>query len=140
MNKIIITGNLTRDPELRQTESGKNVTNFTVAVRRPFKPDETDFFPVVVWGKQAESCAKYLSKGRKVGVSGFLYSREYKTSDGSPRRVMEICAEDVEFLSFTENEEQKPVKAKPTLKPTEDDLPDFDKPKQTSIDDNDLPF
>ena len=75
------------------------------------------------WGKQAESCAKYLSKGRKVGVSGFLYSREYKTSDGSPRRVMEICAEDVEFLSFAENEEQKPAKAKPTLKPTVDDLP-----------------
>ena len=140
MNEIIITGNLTRDPEMRSTEAGKNVTNFTVAVRRPFKSDETDFFPVVVWGKQAESCAKYLSKGRKVGVSGFLYSREYKTSDGSPRRVMEICAEDVEFLSFTESDEQKPVKAKPTLKPTEDDLPDFDKPKQTSIDDNDLPF
>ena len=140
MNKIIITGNLTRDPELRQTESGKNVTNFTVAVRRPFKSDETDFFPVVVWGKQAESCAKYLSKGRKVGVSGFLYSREYKTSDGSPRRVMEICAEDVEFLSFSESDEQKPAKAKPTLKPTEDDLPDFNEPKQTSIDDNDLPF
>ena len=140
MNKIIITGNLTRDPELRQTESGKSVTNFTVAVRRPFKPDETDFFPVVVWGKQAESCAKYLSKGRKVGVSGFLYSREYKAIDGTPRRVMEICAEDVEFLSFTENEEQKPVKAKPTLKPTEDDLPDFNEPKQTSIDDSDLPF
>ena len=140
MNKIIITGNLTRDPEMRQTESGKSVTNFTVAVRRPFKAEETDFFPVVVWGKQAESCAKYLSKGRKVGVSGFLYSREYKTSDGSPRRVMEICAEDVEFLSFSESEEQKPVKAKPTLKPTVDDLPDFNEPKQTSIDDNDLPF
>ena len=140
MNKIIITGNLTRDPEMRSTESGKNVTNFTVAVRRTFKAEETDFFPVVVWGKQAESCAKYLSKGRKVGVSGFLYSREYKTSDGSPRRVMEICAEDVEFLSYNESDEQKPVKAKPTLKPTEDDLPDFDKPKQTSIDDNDLPF
>ena len=140
MNKIIITGNLTRDPELRQTESGKSVTNFTVAVRRPFKPDETDFFPVVVWGKQAESCAKYLSKGRKVGVSGFLYYREYKTSDGSPRRVMEICAREVEFLSYNESDEQKPVKAKPTLKPTEDDLPDFNEPKQTSIDDNDLPF
>lgn len=140
MNKIIITGNLTRDPELRQTESGKSVTNFTVAVRRPFKAEETDFFPVVVWGKQAESCAKYLSKGRKVGVSGFLYSREYKTSDGSPRRVMEICAEDVEFLSYNESDEQKPVKSKPTLKPTVDDLPDFNEPKQTSIDDNDLPF
>ena len=140
MNKIIITGNLTRDPELRQTESGKSVTNFTVAFRRPFKAEETDFFPVVVWGKQAESCAKYLSKGRKVGVSGFLYSREYKASDGSPRRVMEICAEDVEFLSYNEQDEQKPAKAKPTLKPTEDDLPDFNEPKQTSTDDNDLPF
>lgn len=140
MNKIIITGNLTRDPELRSTESGKSVTNFTVAVRRPFKPDETDFFPVVVWGKQAESCAKYLSKGRKVGVSGFLYSRDYKTSDGSSRRVMEICAEDVEFLSHNESDEQKPGNAKPTLKPTEDDLPDVNEPKQTSIDDNDLPF
>ena len=140
MNEIIITGNLTRDPEMRSTEGGKNVTNFTVAVRRPFKAEETDFFPVVVWGKQAESCAKYLSKGRKVGVSGFLYSREYKASDGSTRRVMEICAREVEFLSYNESDEQKTVKAKPTLKPTEDDLPDFNEPKQTSIDDNDLPF
>ena len=140
MNEIIITGNLTRDPEMRSTEAGKNVTNFTVAVRRPFKAEETDFFPVVVWGKQAESCAKYLSKGRKVGVSGFLYSREYKASDGSTRRVMEICASEVEFLSYNESDKQKPVKAKPTLKPTEDDLPDFNEPKQTSIDDNDLPF
>ena len=140
MNKVVLMGRLTRDPELRQTESGKNVTNFTVAVRRPFKAEETDFFPVVVWGKQAESCAKYLSKGRKVGVSGFLYSREYKTSDGTPRRVMEICAEDVEFLSYNEPDEQKPAKVKPTLKPTDDDLPDFNEPNQTSIDDNDLPF
>ncbi len=101
MNRATIIGNLTKDPELKTTASGISVCSFTVAVRRPFtkEKDETDFIPVVTWRQLAENCAKYLAKGRKVGVSGRIQTRNYETNNGERRYVTEIIADDVEFLS-----------------------------------------
>lgn len=103
MNKIFIIGNLTRDPELRATQSGVPVCTFTVAVNRrqtaeAGKPD-ADFFRVTTWRQMAENCGKYLAKGRKVGVTGALNLNQYKDSNGLPRYSMEVQADEVEFLS-----------------------------------------
>jgi single-strand DNA-binding protein len=99
MNKAMIIGNLTRDPELRTTASGISVCTFTVAVSRPFNRDETDFIPVVTWRGLAENCGKFLAKGRKVGVAGRIQVRSYEDNNGQRRYVTEIVADDVEFLS-----------------------------------------
>jgi len=98
LNRVILIGRLTQDPELRYTQNGTAVTNFTVAVNRKFKRDEADFIPVVVWNKAAENCANYLGKGRLVGVDGRLQIRSYETQDGQKRKVTEVIAEDVRFL------------------------------------------
>ena len=104
MNKLIIIGNLTRDPELRSTRDGTPVCTFTVAVSRRQKSAEAgkpdaDFFRVTAWRALGESCGKYLQKGRKVGVTGSVSVNTYTTQDGSFRASMEVVADDVEFLS-----------------------------------------
>lgn len=108
MNKSFFIGNLTKDPELRTTQSGKAVASFTIAVNRRFKDKGgdpvTDFFPVVTWDKLAESCARYLAKGKKVAVSGELQTRSYEDKNGVKRYVTEIVADEVEFLSPKEHE------------------------------------
>ena len=102
MNKLFITGNLCNDPVSHQTGDGKDVCNFTVAVNRKKKiqgQPEADFFRVAAWGRLAEPCRKYLSKGRKVAVVGPVSVSTYQAQDGSTRANMEVFAEDVEFLS-----------------------------------------
>jgi single-strand DNA-binding protein len=107
VNKAVIIGNLTRDPDLRTTSNtGTSVCSFTVAVQRrrsrtnpnPNAP-EADFIPVVVWREQAENCARYLRKGSQVGVSGSIQVRSYDAQDGTRRYVTEIIADEVKFLS-----------------------------------------
>ena len=105
MNRLFLIGNLTRDPESHDTNNGKTVCNFTIAVNRRQKSQnsdhpEADFFRVAAWGALGESCQKYLSKGRKVAVTGAVSVNTYTTQDGTTRAQMEIkFAEDVEFLS-----------------------------------------
>lgn len=103
MNKVLLTGRLTRDPELRSTTSGLEVTSFSIAVNRNFKNKEgnieADFFNVSVFGKQAENVAKYCFKGSQVGVEGRLQSRSYEAQDGTKRYVTDVVADRVEFLS-----------------------------------------
>ena len=109
MNKIILIGNLTRDPELRTTPNGYTVCDFTIAVndRRGRnqqnaggqQQDTAQFFRVSVWRQMGEACAKYLAKGRKVYVSGPLTARTYQANDGSTRVSLEVTADDVEFLT-----------------------------------------
>jgi len=103
LNRIVVIGRLTRDPELRSTSNGTPVATFTVAVDRGFSNNrgekETDFIPVVVWRAQAENCGRYLSKGKLVAVDGRLQIRTYEANDGSKRTVAEIVAETVRFLS-----------------------------------------
>ena len=102
MNKCTIIGNLTRDPETRITQSGVSVTSLTVAVNGRAKQGEqaqTDYFRVTAWRQLGENCQKYLSKGRKVFVSGPLEARTYQANDGTTRVSLEVTAEDVEFLT-----------------------------------------
>ena len=104
LNKVILIGRLTRDPELRHTPSGVPVSKFTVAVDRPSPKEKeaenkkADFIDVVVWQKQAETCANYLAKGRLVAVEGRLQTRSYNDSNGIRRKAAEVVAEDVRFL------------------------------------------
>ena len=99
MNKAIIIGNLTKDPEKKVTPDGVSVTNFTVAVSRSGNREKADFLPVVTWRTLADNCAKYLATGRKVAVIGEIQTRSYTTNDGSKRYVTEIIANEVEFIS-----------------------------------------
>ena len=102
LNRVILIGNLTRDPELRYTPDGTPVASFTLAVNRPFINQqgerETDFIPIVIWRKQAERCSEYLTKGSQVAVEGRLQIRSYEDKDGIRRRVAEVIARRVEFL------------------------------------------
>ena len=105
MNVAILIGRLTRDPELKYVPStGKAVANFTIAVDRTytskFGERMTDFFNIVVWGKQAENCANYLAKGRLVGIKGTIENRSYESQNGEKRYITEIIAENVQFLEF----------------------------------------
>ena len=109
MNKAIITGNLTKDPQQRTTSSGISVTSFTVAVQRRFKQDgqqQADFIPVVCWRGLAENVARFCSKGSKVGVVGTIQTRSYDDTNGVRRFVTEIIADEVEFLSSKRDGQQ----------------------------------
>ena len=103
MNKAIIIGNLTKDPELTQTTSGISVCRFTLAVSRKFTnaegERETDFLNIVVWRNLADNCHKYLKKGSKAGVVGSMQTRSYDAQDGTKRYTTDVVAEEVEFLS-----------------------------------------
>ena len=103
LNRVVLIGRLTRDPELRFTQSGIAVASFTLAVDRNFKnangERETDFIDIVVWRQQAENCANYLSKGKLVAVDGSLRIRTYEAQDGSKRKAAEVVADTVRFLS-----------------------------------------
>lgn len=107
LNRTILIGRLTRDPDLRFTPQGVAVTQFTLAVERPFKRDETDFIPVVVWKQQAESCANYLRKGRLCAVEGRIQVRNYDGNDGKKVYVTEVVADNVRFLERGEQSQQQ---------------------------------
>ncbi|MBU5486385.1 single-stranded DNA-binding protein [Clostridium sp. MSJ-11] len=105
MNKVVLIGRLTKDPELRFTPgTGTAVATFTLAIDRRFASKdgnkEADFIPVVVWGKQAESTANYMSKGKLMGVSGRIQTRTYEAKDGTRRYVTEVVADEVQFLEW----------------------------------------
>jgi single-strand DNA-binding protein len=105
INRVVLVGNLTKDPELRTTGGGTSVCKLRIAVNTRRKDetgqwvDKPNYFDVTVWGNQAESCAQYLSKGRPVGVDGRLEWREWEATDGSGKRqAVEVVAESVQFL------------------------------------------
>lgn len=135
LNRTILIGRLTRDPELRYTPSGVAVTQFTLAVDRPFKKAEgaereADFIPVVTWRQLAETCAKFLKKGRLTAVEGRIQVRSY-LPDNSDKRVYmtEVIADNVRFL-----ENPKDGDSKPGRDPFKDDG------EPIEISDEDLPF
>ena len=127
MNVLNITGNLTRDPESRQV-GDKTVCNFTVAVNRRQKDKDgnnvADFFRISAWGKIGETCQKYLTKGRKVGVTGSVSVHPYAGQDGTPKASLEVFASDVEFLSSGNNGEQSaPTQASAPIPVETEELP-----------------
>lgn len=127
MNKVMLIGNLTRDPELNQTSSGIAYCKMSIAVSRAFAnadgERQADFFNIVVWRGLAENCAKYLSKGKKIAVSGRIEIRSYE-QDGVKKYATDIVAEDVEFLSpKAENESKPKINNKNTPQIEDDNLP-----------------
>ena len=102
INRVVLVGRLTRDPELRTTTTGKSVCDFSIAVQKRIKPTDgspdADFFRVNCWEKTAEYVSNYLHKGRLVAVDGRLQSRKYTANDGSNREVVEIVADNVQGL------------------------------------------
>jgi single-strand DNA-binding protein len=105
INRVIVMGNLTRDPELRYTPGGAAVTSFGLGVNRRFRDrdglpnDEVTFLEIVAWGKQAETCSEYLGKGRLVLIEGRLRQERWKTPEGEARSALKVVAERVQFLS-----------------------------------------
>jgi len=140
VNKVIVVGNLGRDPELRYTPSGQPVASFSVATNerwndRDGKPQErTEWHRIVVWGKQAENCANYLQKGRSVYIEGRLQTREWEDKEGQKRQTTEIVAQTVQFLGGRDGAGTgpRPGGAGPAREPGPSDAPPQD--------DKDIPF
>ena len=139
MNKVILIGNLARDPELKQTASGTVVCQFTIAVQRRFANAEgrreADFLNVIAWRQLAENCARYLAKGRKAAVEGSIQTRSYDAQDGSKRYVTEIIADSVEFLSPAAQSAPLPEEPPANIRPQQTHMNEFQE-----IDDDELPF
>lgn len=129
MNKVYLIGNLTRDPELAETNSGIKVCRFAIAVNRNYSSSDgerqTDFFNITVWRTQAENCGRYLKKGSKVAIVGSLQNRSYEDKEGVKRNVTDIVANEVEFLSTRSNgdeiEGSDGRRERPRLEPASDD-------------------
>lgn len=138
INSIILVGRLTRNLELRYTQSEKAVGNFTLAINRRFKNQngeyETDFIDCVVFGKQAETMSKYTQKGDLIGVEGSIQKRAYEDKEGNKRYATEIMVEKITFLQTNKKEETKiednpykdmsvKVEADQSIEISDDDLP-----------------
>lgn len=145
MNKVILIGRLVQDPELRFTQSGVPVCNFTIAIDRPFTNQsgerETDFIDIVVWRKAAENVAKYMAKGRQVAVDGSLQIRSYEDNNGIRRRAAEVVADRVEFLGNGQTGTNRPQsnsfsQAQPPL--SHNNMGGLG--EEVVFDDDDLPF
>ncbi|MDQ0338151.1 single-strand DNA-binding protein [Caldalkalibacillus uzonensis] len=134
MNRVVLIGRLTRDPELRYTPNGTAVATFTLAVDRPFVNQqgerEADFINIVTWRKLAENCAEYLKKGSLTAVEGRLQIRNYENNEGRRVYVTEVVAENVRFLSGT--------KGRPEEESVED--PFVADSEEVDIDEDELPF
>ena len=135
MNKIILIGNLTRDPEITTTNNGVSVCRFSLAVQRGFTSNQdngptADFFNIVVWRGLAENCHKFLKKGSKCCVVGRIQNVSYEANDGTKRYSTEVIANDVEFLSSKNSGD-----ADGAPKPVDNGVSDLQ-----PIDDDSLPF
>lgn len=151
MNKVFLIGNLTRDPEMRSTQSGVAVCSFSIAVNRRFRnaqtgQQETDFLNVIAWRQLAELCAKYLAKGRKVAISGSIQTRTYEAKDGSKRTTWDIVADEVQFLSQNQQSSTQGAPGAYTTAASKDSgtayapQPHNDFSGFTQVDDEELPF
>lgn len=140
LNRVILIGRLTRDPEMRYTPSGVAVTQFTLAVDRPFssgssEKKEADFIPIVAWRQLAETCANNLKKGRLVAIEGRIQVRNYENNENKRVYVTEVIADNVRFLdSGRENSQQSNNQQTGNRDPFSDDGRPID------IDVDDLPF
>ena len=123
LNRVMLIGNLTRDPELRYIPSGSAVATFTLGVNRVYKTqsgekkEQASFIRIVVWGRRAEVCGEYLSKGSPVFVEGRLQSRDWLTQDGQKRNTVEVIADNVQFLRM--GDKQGAPSGKKSLPPEE---------------------
>ncbi|MCI2948368.1 single-stranded DNA-binding protein [Staphylococcus caledonicus] len=142
LNRVVLAGRLTKDPEFRTTQNGVSVTNFTLAVNRNFKnkngEQQADFINVVVFRQQAENVNNYLSKGNLAGVDGRIQSRSYENNEGQRVYVTEVLADSVQFLEPKNNQsnnqpQQQSGQAQSGNNP-------FNNDNNVNIDNDDLPF
>ncbi len=152
LNVVVITGNLTRDPELRALPSGTSVCDLRVAVNTRRKngatgewEDKPNFFDVKVWGAQGDNCARFLSKGRPVGVQGRLEWREWETQDGQKRQAIDIIADSVQFLGGREDSGNGTFTASTAAGSSSSDVPVDERDFQAAttavgVGDDDIPF
>ena len=134
MNTITLLGRTTSAIELKQTQAGKSVASFSLAVKRPYTKDTTDFYNICAWGNTAELLARYVNKGNQICIRGYLTNRDWTDKQGNKRISTEIIAEEVTFCGGANEEQKKPSPNVPYV-PSEyqskmDDVPN----------DGDLPF
>lgn len=138
MNRVILVGRLTKDPELRYTQSGKGVASFTIAVNRLFKTNgeqEADFINGVVWGKPAENLANYMKKGSQIGVDGRIQTRSYDNNEGKRVYVTEVVADSISFLDTKgQSQNNRPQQQQ------KNDNPFANNGEPVEVDDDTLPF
>ena len=138
MNKVILIGRLTKDPELRYTSSNTPVATFTLAVNRTFTNQngerEADFINIVVWRKQAENCKNYLNQGSQVAIDGRIQTRTYDDQNGQKRYVTEVIANNVEFLGSKGSSNNTSNSS--DSEPTPYDFGDNQEPKGTDVESN----
>ena len=137
MNRVVLAGRLTKDPELRYTPNGNAVANFTIAINRPYRnqqgEQEADFINCVAWRKQAENLANYMRKGSLVGVDGRIQTRSYENQEGRRVFVTEVLAEHITFLE-SKNETQQTQQAQTESNPFAEDA------EKIEVDGDNLPF
>lgn len=146
MNKVYLIGNLTKDPEMRATQLGVSVCNFSIAVGRRFKDSEgnqqTDYFDIVAWRQLGELCGKYLRKGKKVAITGSIQTHRFTDKNGVTRTGWDIIADEVEFLTPQDTgmqkemehriEERRAIAQEPEYAPADKGF--------TTVEDEELPF
>ena len=146
MNKVYLIGNLTKDPEMRATQLGVSVCNFSIAVGRRFKDSEgnqqTDYFDIVAWRQLGDLCGKYLRKGKKVAITGSIQTHRFTDKNGVTRTGWDIIADEVEFLTPQDTgmqkemehriEERRAIAQEPEYAPADKGC--------TTVEDEDLPF
>ena len=131
LNKVLLIGNLTRDPELRYIPNGSAVTSFTIAMNRVYKlqtgekKEEVSFVRVVVWGRMAEVCNDYLKKGNPVFVEGRLQSRSWDGPDGQKKSALEVIAQSVQFLRQGGGRERGPEAPSEAAAPDKEEIPEI---------------
>ena len=147
VNRVVITGNLTRDPELRSLPSGNSVCKLRVAVNSRRKDpasgdwvDKPNYFDVTVWGAQGENCANYLSKGRPVAVEGRLDWREWESQEGQKRQAVEIIANSVQFLGSRDGGSGEGSNGFKASSDVPADTADFEQAPAGGGSDEDIPF
>lgn len=131
MNYISLIGRTTNDIDLKTTQGGHMVASFSLAVKRPYKKDVTDFFNVIAWNKQAEILSQYVKKGNEVGISGHLENRSYE-KDGQKRYITEVVVEKVHLLSGAAKQDEQ--------EPSEDNTSEFEGFGTPALADEDMPF
>jgi len=145
MNKITLIGNLTRDPEISTTSSGVQVCRFGIAVNRRFQTAEngervTDFFNIVAWRQLAETCSKFLAKGRKVAVIGELQARTYQDRNGETRMALDVSADEIEFLTPRQDSQGQEQRYTPAAQHNSDSSQNQPSSGFIDVDDDTLPF
>lgn len=147
INRVVIIGRLTRDPELRYTPNGVAVANFTIATNRPYRnqqgEQEADFINCVTWRKQAENLANFMRKGSLIGVDGRIQTRSYEGQDGRMVYVTEVLAESIQFLESkrdAENNRGLVQQEQPTQQQKVESNLFENEAEQIDISDDDLPF